>query len=52
MEGSCLHLGRSKWLEEQVAHEQHAEVAVVAGTAAIEPVDGGAITAGDDGETQ
>lgn len=41
-----------KWLEKQVAHEQHAEVAVVAGTVAIEPVDGGAITAGDDGETQ
>ena len=41
-----------KWLEEQVAHEQHAEVAVVAGTATIKPVDGGAITVDDDGETQ
>lgn len=31
------------WLEERVAHEQDAEVAVVAGAAAIEPVDGGVI---------
>ncbi|WP_417283990.1 hypothetical protein [Comamonas sp.] len=39
------------WLEERVAHEQEAEVAVVAGAAAIEPVDGGAI-AGQDGAAQ
>jgi hypothetical protein len=39
------------WLEERVAHEQEAEVAVVTGTAAIEPVNGGAI-AGQDGAAQ
>jgi len=33
------------WLEERVAHEQEAEVAVAAGAAAIEPVNGGAIPA-------
>jgi predicted ATP-dependent endonuclease of OLD family len=31
------------WLEQRVAHEQEAEVAVAAGAAAIEPVNGGAI---------
>lgn len=31
------------WLEERVAHEQDAEVAIVAGAAAIELVDGGSI---------
>jgi hypothetical protein len=31
------------WLEARVAHEQEAEVAVVASAAAIEPADGGAI---------
>ncbi len=39
------------WLEERVAHEQEAEVAVIAGAAAIEPVNGGAI-AGQDGAMQ
>lgn len=33
------------WLEERVAHEQDAEGAVAAGAGAIEPVNGGAITA-------
>lgn len=33
------------WLQERVAHEQEVEVAVAAGAAAIEPVDGGAIPA-------
>jgi hypothetical protein len=35
------------WLEERVAHEQETEVAVVAGAAAIEPVNGSAIAAKD-----
>ena len=39
------------WLEERVAHEQEAEVAVVAGAAAIESVNGGAIE-GQDGAAQ
>ena len=34
------------WLEQQVAHEREAEVAVAASAAAIEPVNGGAIPAG------
>lgn len=39
------------WLEERVAHEQEAEVAVVAGAAAMEPVNGGA-NEGEDGGVQ
>lgn len=35
------------WLEERVAHEQEAEVAVATGAAAIEPANGAAIPVGD-----